>query len=94
MRKDLLRAKIVERRNEGGPMPADIDIWWRTPELHPWWLRVTLDGVVHVYARSAGMELVEFVPDGLGGRLWNAYNHTTGETGQTIAGDPSVLKGT
>ncbi len=45
---------------------------------------------VHVYARAANGDLTEFINDGFGGRLWNAYNLTVITGGPTIAADPDA----
>jgi hypothetical protein len=46
-------------------------------------------GAPHIYVRGTGEILLEFIPDNVGGRLWNAYDHTI-DTGEYIAGDPAV----
>jgi hypothetical protein len=47
--------------------------------------------VVHVYAESPSGDLIEFVNDGAGGRLWNSYDLTQIASGPTIIGDPTPL---
>ena len=39
--------------------------------------------------RGPPTSLLEFVPDNLSGRLWNAYDHTA-DTGKQVSGDPAV----
>lgn len=46
---------------------------------------------VHVYARSAGGDLTEFVNDGQHGRLWNSYDLTKASGGPAMVGDPSAI---
>jgi len=48
---------------------------------------------VHVYARMANSDLVEFVNDGLNGRVWNAYDLTVDAAGPQVSGDPSPSTG-
>jgi hypothetical protein len=49
---------------------------------------VAVGGYVHVYVRAAGSgDLVEFVNDGVGGRVWNAYDQTYASGGPPIRGD-------
>jgi hypothetical protein len=50
-------------------------------------------GSAHVYGRGTASNLVEFVPDGRNGRLWNAYDDSAG-TGAGVGGDPFVGTGT
>lgn len=51
--------------------------------------------VVHVYAEAPNGDLIEFVNDGYGGRLWNAYDLTTAASGPTLGGDPTpIVSGT
>jgi hypothetical protein len=45
--------------------------------------------IVHVYAESSNGDLIEFVNDGAGGRLWNAYDLTQIAGGPTVVGDPT-----
>jgi hypothetical protein len=49
-----------------------------------------IGGTPHVYGRAAGSnDLVEFVADHLGGRIWNAYDQTLTNPGlPTLSGDP------
>jgi CHAP domain len=47
---------------------------------------------VHVYARATGGDLTEFVNDGAGGRLWNAYDLTRAADGPAIEGDPGAIR--
>jgi hypothetical protein len=46
-------------------------------------------GLLHVVVRGTADNLVEFVPDGSGGHIWNAYDLTSA-TGASISGDPAV----
>jgi hypothetical protein len=43
-------------------------------------------------AQVPTLHLLEFIPDNLGGRIWNAYDRTD-DTGLGIAGDPAVFPG-
>jgi hypothetical protein len=45
---------------------------------------------VHVYARSATGDLMEFINDDAGGRLWNSYDLTQIADGPTVAADPGA----
>jgi hypothetical protein len=45
---------------------------------------------VHVYAESSKGDLVEFVNDDAGGRLWNSYDQSQTVGGLQISGDPSA----
>jgi hypothetical protein len=47
---------------------------------------------VRIFARGSPNHLLEFIPDNLGGRIWNAYDHTI-DTGVPITGDPAVYAG-
>jgi hypothetical protein len=48
-------------------------------------------GPIHVYARSAGGHLVEFVNDFAGGHQWNAYDLSYfAGNGQSLAADPGA----
>lgn len=38
------------------------------------------------------LHLLEFIPDNVGGQIWNAYDHTI-DTGVPITGDPAVFTG-
>jgi pimeloyl-ACP methyl ester carboxylesterase len=49
-------------------------------------------GVPRVFARGTSNNLLEFIPDNAGGRVWNAYDHTV-DTGVPISGDPAVFAG-
>ncbi len=44
--------------------------------------------IVHVYVESSTGDLVEYINDGVGGRLWNAYDLTQLSGGPTLGGDP------
>jgi hypothetical protein len=46
-------------------------------------------GLLHVAVRGTAADLVEFVPDGSGGHIWNAYDLTS-PTGASISGDPAA----
>ena len=46
---------------------------------------------VHVYVQAANGDLIEYVNDGAGGRLWNAYDQTQDAEGPIISGDPSPV---
>jgi hypothetical protein len=51
--------------------------------------------IVHVYAEAPNGDLIEFVNDGHGGRLWNAYDLTSAASGPTLGGDPTpIVSGT
>ena len=52
---------------------------------------VVLGNTVHVYTRSRNGDLVEYVSDGLDGRVWNAYDITADAGGPGVAGDPAPL---
>jgi len=53
---------------------------------------VAEDGLHHVYARSSGGHLIEFVDDGLNGHQWNAYDLSFGAGGGgAVGGDPSAF---
>jgi len=45
---------------------------------------------VHVYARAANGDLMEFINDDAGHRLWNAYDLTQITQGPTFAADPDA----
>jgi hypothetical protein len=45
---------------------------------------------VHVYAQSSKGDLIEFVNDGAGGRLWNSYDQSQTVGGLQIGGDPGA----
>lgn len=51
---------------------------------------VLINGVPHVYVRGTGTDdLIEFVADHLGGRIWNAYDQTLGTAGAPmLSGNP------
>ncbi len=46
---------------------------------------------IHVYARAANNDLVEFVNDGSYGRLWNSYDLTSAAYGPSIGTNPSAV---
>ena len=50
-------------------------------------------GMMHVFVRSAGGHLVEYLPDHVGGngRVWNAYDHTADSGGPAIGSAPNVI---
>jgi hypothetical protein len=48
--------------------------------------------LVEIYAMGASGDLLNYVNDGAGGRLWNAYGLSIAAAGPTIGADPSVLK--
>jgi hypothetical protein len=50
-----------------------------------------LGAIVHVYAEASNGDLIEFVNDGAGGRLWNSYDLTQIAGGPTLGGDPTPL---
>jgi len=50
------------------------------------------NGLVHVYVADGRWHLVEYLPDHVGGRVWNAYDHTLDAGGgTTVVGDPDAL---
>ena len=51
----------------------------------------TPNGTIHIYVRGANNDLVEFVNDELGGRIWNAYDVSQVAFGPAIGTDPSAL---
>jgi hypothetical protein len=52
---------------------------------------VFFGAIVHVYAEAPNGDLIEFVNDGAGGRLWNAYDLTAITGGPTLGGDPAAM---
>jgi peptidoglycan-N-acetylglucosamine deacetylase len=49
-------------------------------------------GTVHVYAQNSNGDLVEFASDGLGGRVWNAYDLSVDAGGgRFVGGSPDVV---
>src|SRR5271169_6553977 len=46
---------------------------------------------IQVYARGSNGDLVEYVNDGLNGRIWNAYDITASCAGATIASAPDAF---
>jgi len=53
---------------------------------------IDVNGLVHVYVESTAGHLVEYLPDHLGGRVWNAYDHTLDAGGAVaIAAAPSAI---
>lgn len=52
---------------------------------------ITYGNSVHVYARANGGDLMEFDNDGVGNRLWNAYDLTQSAAGATIGADPAAV---
>jgi peptidoglycan/xylan/chitin deacetylase (PgdA/CDA1 family) len=54
-------------------------------------LYFTPNGTIHIYVRGANNDLVEFVNDELGGRIWNAYDVSQVAYGPAIGTDPSAL---
>ncbi len=50
-----------------------------------------VNGQTHVFARSTGGDLEEFINDGVGGRVWNAYDLTTAAAGPRVASGVSVV---
>lgn len=49
-------------------------------------------GTVHIYAQGAGGHLMEYVPDGLGGHIWNAYDlGMAARGGVPISGTPDAF---
>ena len=47
--------------------------------------------IVHVYAEASDGDLMEFVNDGAGGRLWNSYDLTQIAAGPVLGGDATPL---
>ena len=52
----------------------------------------TPQGIVHIYVRAANNELMEYINDGLGGRVWNAYDLGYVTYGPAVGTDPSALE--
>ncbi len=52
-----------------------------------------IGGIPHVYGRAGGSnDLIEFVADHLGGRIWNAYDQTHSAPGSpTLSGNPKPV---
>ncbi len=51
--------------------------------------------IVHVYGTASNGDLIEFVNDGAGGRLWNSYDLTSIANGPGIGGDATpIVNGT
>jgi len=48
-------------------------------------------GLIDVFVRSLIDDLVEYIPNGANGHLWNAYDDTTASQGPTIGTDPNAL---
>ncbi len=48
--------------------------------------------LVEIYVVGPGGDLMNYVNDGAGGRLWNAYGLTLAAAGPTVGADPAVLK--
>jgi hypothetical protein len=46
---------------------------------------------VHVYGEAPNGDLMEYVNDDAGGRLWNSYDLTQAAGGPTLGGDPTPL---
>ena len=46
-------------------------------------------GSQHIYIRGTNNNLLEFIPDHLGGRIWNSYDQTA-STGHQVTGDPAI----
>ncbi len=46
-------------------------------------------GPPHIYIQGVNNNLLEFIPDNAGGRLWNAYDRTN-DTGAQVSGRPAV----
>ncbi len=49
-------------------------------------------GTVHIYVRAADNDLMEYINDGLGGRVWNAYDLSYATYGPAVGADPSALE--
>ncbi len=47
--------------------------------------------IVHVYGEASNGDLIEYVNDGAGGRLWNAYDLTVAAGGPGLGGDPTPI---
>ncbi|MGH9046508.1 MAG: hypothetical protein ACRDVW_04255, partial [Acidimicrobiales bacterium] len=47
--------------------------------------------VVHVYGEASNGDLIEFVNDGSGGRLWNSYDLTQIAAGPALGGDATPI---
>ena len=70
-----------QTKNSGGPSISG----------HP--SALTWNLTPHVYAASTGAALTEFIPDGGGGRLWNAYDQSRAST-FAVKASPVALLGT
>ena len=50
------------------------------------------DQLIHVYVSGSDGHLMEYLPDHVGGHVWNAYDHTVDAGGGgTVSGSPSVI---
>jgi len=50
------------------------------------------DGLIHVFVRGPANHLIEYVDDGLNGRLWNDYDLTAAYAGANpLGGDPDAV---
>jgi len=47
--------------------------------------------IVDVFAQGQGGDLLSYVNDGFGGRLWNAYDLTSASAGPSIGADPTAM---
>ncbi|HXQ19386.1 MAG TPA: polysaccharide deacetylase family protein [Acidimicrobiales bacterium] len=65
----------------GGPVGGNPDALY-----HP------VQGLIHLYVQGANGDLVEYVNDGAGGRVWNAYDLSVyAGAGTFVAGTPDAL---
>jgi peptidoglycan-N-acetylglucosamine deacetylase len=53
---------------------------------------VVLGPAVHVYAEASSGDLVEYINDGLFGRVWNAYDLTAAAGGVSLGGAPTAIE--
>lgn len=47
--------------------------------------------IAHIYVRSTGGDLLEFIADGVGGRVWNTYDQTRSSGGPQAVSDPAAV---
>jgi hypothetical protein len=48
-------------------------------------------GLIDLFVRPSSYDLVEYLPDGANGHVWNAYDLTTMSVGPTVGSDPSAI---
>ena len=52
---------------------------------------ILINGQVHIYVENGNGDLVEYISDGAGGRLWNAYDQSEYTDGPTIESSPDPV---